>query len=165
VDREDGRQAGVAGVGLARRGQPRDGRRGVPVVGVDNVGPPAEGRHREVERRTAEKGEAVRVVGVAVEEGPVAEQAALGEEIDGDRAAGQRRLQHARRDGSEAHGHAQRDRVRLDAVCAGAGGGLDRGVSRHRCAHVVAEGGQRLGQRAAHVGEAAGLGERRDLRA
>ena len=100
VDGVDGRQAGVAGIGLAGGGQPGDGRRRVPVVGVDHVGPPAEGGDHQVEGRPAEEGEAVGIVAVAVEKRPIAEAVPLGDEVDRHVAAGQRGFQHAGRHGA-----------------------------------------------------------------
>src|SRR5262249_46389157 len=71
----------------------------------------------------------------------------------------------ARGNSPGAHGNAQRDRVRAEAVSARVKGGLDGSVSRHDDANVVAERGESLGQGAAHVGQTAGLGEGSDFSA
>ena len=50
-------------------------------------------------------------------------------------------------------------------MLAGPQGGLDGGEGRHDDADIVSQGGERLGQRAADVGQAAGLGEGGHFRA
>ena len=162
VDRQHRRQVPVPFVGLARRREPRDRRRGVPVVRGHDIGTPAPRADHQIERRAAEKREPVRVVFVAVERGPI-EEVPLADEVHRHVRARQLRAQNARVDEPAANRHAELNRVRRDVPAARPCRGFDRLIRRHDDTHVVAESRQRDRQRAGDVGQAAGLGERRHL--
>lgn len=72
-------------------GQPGDRWSRVPIVRVDNVGTPAEGRDHEVECGPAEKGKTISIVFVSVVEGAVTEMVSLGNEVNRHRAVRKRR--------------------------------------------------------------------------
>jgi hypothetical protein len=155
VDRVDGRGAVEGARPLHRVHVDRD-ERGLPVVGVDDVGQEVQ-RLRELERAAREEGEPLEVVlvlpaGRAIDVRAV-EEAVVLEEVDGDVA---------RRQPPQPHPGARRAPPHRD---------LDRAVQplervpvhprvegRHH-AHVEAEAAQRLGERAHDVGQAARLGE------
>ena len=60
VNREHRRQVPIAFISLPRRRQPGNRGRGMPVVRLDDVGPPAPCANHQIERRAAEEREAVR---------------------------------------------------------------------------------------------------------
>ena len=87
---------------VARRVEPRDRGRGVPVVRVDDVGPPID-RADEFQRGAAEERKAIDIVAVAVDL-RAAKEVAFGDEVDGHIAAGQLAFKHARRNSAHARG-------------------------------------------------------------
>ena len=143
--------------------EPRDRGRGMPVVRVDDVGPPID-RADEFQRGAAEERKAIDIVAVAVDLRPTKE-VAFGDEVDGHIAAGELAFEHARRNSAHARGdeHATGQR-RTEFQLTGVIRIFDGAIGGHDDAHIVAHRAQSLGQRSGHVAEAAGFGKRCNFR-
>lgn len=118
----------------------------MPVVGVDNVGPPTEGGDDAIERRPAKERKAIGVVPEAIKIGSAAELTPFRDEVDRHIRTGKFRLEHTGGDHARSHRNLQRDRMDLDAKLAVAKGGLDGGIGGHDDTHVVAQFRESLGQ-------------------
>ena len=157
VDGED--RCGVAQRGAAHRRVEQHGQEaGGPVVGMDDVGDPAE-LQAEIQRAAAQKGEAQVVVGEVaaksgVDLGP-GEELLVFESVDGNLGARQNGLPRARpaRFGADVDAERVGPGVPRRVQAQAAVGGKDD-------AHVVTEGGEGLGERADHVGQASHFDKR-----
>ena len=151
----NGEEAGGAGEfgGVAVGGaQPVGDEAGVPVVAVDDVGAPVE-HAGGFEGGAGEEGEAMAVVGIAVDAGARADVVLVVDEQD---------FEAIELDGVEAHALLASVEGEVEAGDAGASrdsGEVDRAVAGDGDADVEAAAGEGLGQRGQHVGQAAGLGE------
>ena len=167
VDREHGRDVVEPGVAPVAPGAEHRRERGMPVVRVKDAGPPVEPFQR-VNRRAHEESEAPEAVVLAlfvrrVDLIPV-EQRVVRDEVDRHDAPGQ-----------EIPEQAHRMRATEDRDLEGRHRGLGPQVAPpvpacrlevegHEHVHVVASGGERLGEGADDVSESSRLGERDALR-
>ncbi len=168
MDGEQGREPAQQGVVAIERAQVDRDQPGLPVVGVDDLRGPADARARALQRGEAlqrapvEEDEALAVVPVVAVGGAVEAVAIVVvvvlEQVDRHPGRAVGLEERALRDAiSQGHLHARDDDPRIGGV------GLHPPVLRHHDPDVVPEARQRAGQRPRHVGQAAGLGEGRDL--
>ena len=157
VDGED--RGGLAERGAAQGGVEQHGQEaGGPIVGVDDVGNPAE-LEAEIERAAAEESEAKIVVGEVASRAGVdlgtGEELLVLEGVDGNLGAGQDGLPRPCPAGFGAD-------VDAEGVGPGVPGRIEAqaAVGGEDDADVVAEGGEGLGERADHVGQASHFDKR-----
>jgi hypothetical protein len=153
VDGEDRGRAVERGVVPVERFEVHGQEPGMPVVGVEDVGPLAAAAE-VLDGGTGEEREAEMVVAVAVEERPVEEGRVLHE--DDTQPAAEGPPVEAGAAAHVVHGDVDRSREL-------AGRERDLAVARDEDRDLVAGPGQGLGQRGGRVGQAAGLGEGRQL--
>ena len=132
----------------------------LPIVAMNDVGEESQ-RLAELERAARQVGEPFEIVRITVTGWPVKvgaiEVAVVLEAVDGH--VGLRQPAHADPAARRAPPHGDREQAveHLEIVPGHAG------VERHHHPYVHVQGAQRFRQRAHHVGETAGLRERRDL--